>query len=368
MGKGLTNMKKNILSAILFFSSTISFGQIPTSDSIKIEYKKLYSFCLDANISSALNLLQSENSGKLSATDQNFKTNFENRFAFTTDKSNYLNQNKSAIDSLYSIFYNYWRLSLLDPSKNYDSSFLFKLNIFLRKSILYTNDTVIKQDSINFYFTKYIKRKQLYATDGVGKTGKLYDLLVWKNEKDTIYNFNLFKEKINARVILMSDFISLGWEDYATLGKHYPGGWATDKALYCVSKAYDIKSEKFLISYLAHESRHFKDYKLFPKLKSADLEYRAKLTELSLANKTLYNLIQFFISNANYQSESGHSIANYCVIRDLSKKIFKKDFESDITKWKASSIKKINKTAYSVLKRNTKLLSKNGKTIQSYIK
>ena len=43
-----------------------------------------------------------------------------------------------------------------------------------------------------------------------------------------------------------------------------------------------------MISYLAHESRHFEDYQLFPKLKSADLEYRAKLTELSMANETLY--------------------------------------------------------------------------------
>ena len=167
---------------------------------------------------------------------------------------------------------------------------------------------------------------------------------------------------------MMDNFITLGWEEYATLGIYYPGGWAKTDALYCVQKAYDLNSESFLISYLAHESRHFADYKLFPKLTSADLEYRAKLTELSMAKKTLYELIEFFINNANYDSDNGHSIANFCVIRDLSKSIFGVEFEKGISKWKTVNRNRINKTAYKILQANTKSMQLIGSNLEKYIK
>jgi len=98
-----------------------------------------------------------------------------------------------------------------------------------------------------------------------------------KTKKIPFSKFNLLDEELKVKVVLMTDFATLGWEEYATLGTYYPGGWATDDALYCVKDAYDLNSETFLVSYLAHESRHFSDYKLFDKkLSGAELEYRAK--------------------------------------------------------------------------------------------
>lgn len=331
-------MKTKILSLIISLSYQIcSFGQVKSSDTIKIDYKRLYSFCLDADIPSALKCLKLDTT-KVSDKDRIFIENFTDRFISDRDKSSFIIDHHSSIDSLLSIFHSYWRSSLTDPSKIFDSVFVDNLNVFFSKEFLNRNIPSIQNDSLDSYFNKYIKLKKLYATDGIGKTGKLYDLLVWKTQKDTTYTFSVYNEIISANVVLMSDFITLGWEDYATLGRFYPGGWATDKSLYCVAKAYDLNSEDFLVSYLAHEGRHFKDYKSFPKLKnSADLEYRAKLTELSLAKKTLYKLIEFFIINANDESTSGHQIANYCVIRDLSKELFKNNFEKNIEKWKITS-------------------------------
>ena len=115
--------------------------------------------------------------------------------------------------------------------------------------------------------------------------------MVWKTEKDTIYKIKYDGKITSVKVYNIDKFITLGWEQYATLGRHYPRGWATSDALYCFADAYDLKSENFLISFINHEGRHFADYKLFPKLKgigAADLEYRAKLTELSLLTKELY--------------------------------------------------------------------------------
>ncbi|MEO6903511.1 MAG: hypothetical protein ABI315_10165 [Bacteroidia bacterium] len=361
-----------MIKVILIYFTTFLWviktdAQNAAQDSASLDYKKIYSFCLDANIPAALKIVSLDKS-PISVKDSNFIENFKNRFAFSLDKSNYIQENSSKIDSLFKIFRRYWRSALLEPTAQFDTTFLTELNTFFREMNLKTENRLINKDSIDFYFKKYISNNNLHATDGVGKTGKLYDLLVWQTQKDTTYSFKVHKERITVKVIFMSNFITLGWEDYATIGRYYPSGWATDSALYCVTKSYDLTSEKFLISYLAHEGRHFKDYKVFPKLKSPDLEYRAKLTELSLARKTLYSLIEFFISNSNYHSESSHQIANYCVISNLSKKIFKKDFENDIEKWKRIDTAIINKTAYSVLKNNTIILKKNAANIQSYIK
>lgn len=192
---------------------------------------------------------------------------------------------------------------------------------------------------------------------------------MWKSEKDTTYEFSIYAEKINVPVIFMNDFITLGWQEYATLGVSTPGGWTGhNDSLYCVRNLYDLNSEYFLVKFLCHEGRHFADSKLFPKLSSADLEYRAKLTELSLFKEKLYKTINMFIYNANYESDNPHSVANYCVIRDLSKVLFNVEFEKDTSKWGKISVKKINKSAYKLLRVNTSALEKQGAGVEKYIK
>lgn len=336
------------------------------ADSVKYDYRKIYSYCLDADVKPAL-LLVDNNSKNISQKDSDFKTKLESRFKYPEDKSNFLESRKSSIDELLKIYHSYWRKSLLDNSVNNDSAFMNELCGYLRANYTPAGKLILNDDSIDLYLNHYIKSLGLHTT-GYSKTGRLFDLLVWKTEKDTTYTFTLHNEKTSSRVILMDNFITLGWEEYATLDKYYPGGWATKEALYCVAKGYDLNSEDFMISYLAHESRHFADYKLFPKLVSADLEYRAKLTELSMAHKTLYQIIEFFISNSNYDSDNGHSVANYCAIRDLSKVLFKVDFEKDIQKWKSISQEKINSAAFEVLRTNTKALNSKGSSVEKFIK
>ncbi|MHA4806766.1 hypothetical protein ACX0G9_01600 [Flavitalea flava] len=336
-----------------------------STDSIKYDYRKIYSYCLDGDIKPSL-LLVSVKDKKISQKDLDFKTKFESRFKYPADSSGYLESKRSAIDGLLKIYYDYWRKSLLDNSVNYDSAFKSQLCSFLKTNYLPAGNLTVNEDSIDLYLNHYLASLGLHTT-GFGKTGRLIDLLVWRTEKDTTYTFKLYDEKTSSRVILMDDFITLGWEEYATLDRYYPGGWATKEALYCVAKGYDLNSEDFMISYLAHESRHFADYKLFPKLVSADLEYRAKLTELSMAHETLYKIIEFFIGNSNYASDNGHSVANYCAIRDLSKILFNVDFERDIQKWKNAGPDKINKAAYEVLKANTKALTSKGAEVEKLI-
>ena len=328
-------------------------------DSIKLDLNKIYSHCLDGNIKPALEIITSADPDKLSEEDRNFKVRFESRFSKGTDESDYLKSKESAISDLIKIFHAYWRKSLLDNSQNYDDELISNLAVFLRSDK--------NEDSVKEALNKYLSALGLH-TAGFGKTGRFYDLLVWSSQTDTVYTILLHKEEIKVNVNFMENFITLGWEEYATLCRYYPGGWTTTESLFCVKSAYDLNSEVFKISYLAHEGRHFSDYKIFPKLKSADLEYRAKLTELSLANESLYRTINFFINNANYDGNNGHSIANYCVVRDLSRKIFKVEFEKDIKKWELIKAEIINKAAYDIFTENTKILKKAGPDVEKYIK
>ena len=340
---------------------------------MKINRQNIYAYCLDGNVMPALKILSSYDDSKLNDNDLKFKTDIVNRFGYEEDRSVYPVNGITQIQELLEIYKDYWRMSFLsdnaDNSGNYESLLKKRVSDFL--SAKFPSETgcinINNDDSIDVYLKRYISSKGLHTT-GFGKTGKFFDLLVWKNQEDTAFTFSLHGEETGVKVVFMEDFITLGWEEYATLGRYYPGGWATSEALYCVKSAYDTESENFKISYLAHESRHFADYKLFPKLKSADLEYRAKLTELSMAENTLYQIIEFFINNSNYESDNGHSVANYCVIRDMSIALFKSDFEKDMNKWKGKDKEMINNTAYELLKANTEALKKHGADVEVFIK
>jgi hypothetical protein len=366
-------MSSKIIQLILIYQISlvinISFAKASDFDSSNLDYNKIYSFALDGDAGSVLNYFQSIDTVSLNGKNKIFIYQFNQRFRFDADLSGYLEERKSKIDELLKIFRNYWRLCLLNNAENFERLLNNKVTSYLAQNFepskLLKTDS--PEDSINFYLEKYLNSLGLYTT-GYGKTGKYYDLLVWKEQQDSIFNFVLGDENISVDVIFMDKFITLGWEEYSTFGKYYPGGWATNNSLFCVKSAYDINSENFLVSYLAHEGRHFSDYKLFPKLSGADLEYRAKLTELSLAKESLFDIINFFLNNANYENDNAHPVANYCVIRDLSGILFNSNFENDINLWKDKSVDDINKSSHDLLKQNTLDLKKIGENVQKFIK
>ena len=363
-------MKKLLLVLIVFISYSKVFGQ-SAQDSIKLDTRKILSLALDADITSALKVLEADSTKLLSEQNKKLKSEFENRFKFSEDKSTYLSdREKYGISDLLKIYSDYWRVALLNTAINYDTLLGENLFKFFTEKYSLAGLNVpdsLQSDTLDYFLKKYISESGLMTT-GFGKTGKLLDLLVWKNQKDSVFIFKLLDEELKVKVVLMTDFATLGWEEYATLGTYYPGGWATDDALYCVKDAYDLNSENFLVSYLAHESRHFSDYKLFDKkLSGAELEYRAKLTELSLAKKSVQNLISFFLTNANYESDNSHNIADYCVIRDLSKILFKTEFERDYKKWEVLNADEINNASLLILEVNTEMLKKQGKQFKHFI-
>lgn len=325
------------------------------------EFNQFYNYALQADLVKALNHVEKYSESDLSEEQIKTKQKFLNRFKNNADEFSYNTTEQSILD-LIEIYRGYWNKVLLKQTEPDTAEKKLQKNV---SEYLYKNYFVNlneEKQKVHEDFTNYLSMFLLDhgVKSAVGKTAGIYDLLLWAKDDHANYNVTLPEGSVTVKVVFMNDVVTMGWEDYATLGKYYLGGWATDKELYCVGTAYDTTSENFKVTYLQHEGQHFSDYKVFPKLTGPDLEYRAKLVELTYAKESLYGLINFFIKNSNNDRGNPHAFGNFCVTRDVSKKLFGGETESDIEKWKTIPAEIINKTAKELLIINTKLMKEAG--------
>jgi hypothetical protein len=164
-----------------------------------------------------------------------------------------------------------------------------------------------------------VERQGLRALGGV--TSPLHELMVWRKQAAHTTTVALPEESINVSVFLLDDFVSFGWLGYATCDHHHTGGWATPEGLMVVSPSWDLSSEEYRVSLLAHEAQHFADYRRYPKLEGTDLEYRAKLVELILADATQPGLLEAFAAQARPDRSSPHAYASHWVITRLRERL-----------------------------------------------
>jgi hypothetical protein len=150
-----------------------------------------------------------------------------------------------------------------------------------------------------------------------GITLPYFELMLWSGQDTTRYDVELTDAIQPVDVVFLSDFAVRGWTHFATFGRASTGGWAGENALFCLREDYDLDSEKFLVSYLQHEARHFADYSRFPELEQIDLEYRGKLTELVFARESQRRLLEHFQSAGAPNESAPHSYANWAVMQDV---------------------------------------------------
>jgi len=186
-----------------------------------------------------------------------------------------------------------------------------------------------------------------------GVTRPLREFMLWRKQTDESYDIDLPQGREAVHVVMMDDFVSLGWLGYAVCDYHHSGGWATADRLFAVRSAYDLDSEAFKVSYLAHEGQHFSDYRRFPKLTQPDLEYRAKLVEISKARSTLYDLLEAFGGNgSDSRDEQPHAWANRQVVNNLAAKLLHGETPSAAA-WKRVSVEQLNAAATELLEKDS---------------
>lgn len=164
-----------------------------------------------------------------------------------------------------------------------------------------------------------IEAAGLHALTGV--TLPFHELMIWRRSTPTRYRVALPEQEVDVTVVFLDDFLSLGWAAYATGDRAHTGGWATATELYAVRQAYDEASESFRVSYLAHETQHFADYRRYPKLEQPELEYRAKLTELALSDETTRALVANFAQRTGEDRGNPHYFAHRHLVRALAREV-----------------------------------------------
>jgi hypothetical protein len=323
---------------------------------------------LQGNVQTVLAGLDSFPDQTLSGKTLDFKHKFDARFRDKTENPDYRTSD-TALVSVIKIYHRYWDKILLQQEsvEQADAQLQQSVGNYLW-SAFYQN-TTMSHDSVVKNFTDHLEKTFVAKGFGMacGKTGTLYDLLIWAKETPVHYDVELPETKVDVKIVFMDNIVSMGWEEYATFGVYFPGGWATTEQLNCVRSTYDLESESFKVTYLKHEGQHFADYKNYPSLSGADLEYRAKLVELCYADQLLLPLIRFFTLNTNTDRNNAHAFANLCVMRDLTKAVFNQEKVDDLTAWKKVEPKKIHRAARQLLKQNSTQLKTKGKEVKDFI-
>ena len=188
-----------------------------------------------------------------------------------------------------------------------------------------------------------------------GDTSGFYGPYIWKSSTKVTYEVELPSGIEPYTIIMMDGFISRSWLDFISFGKTGTGGWVgKDGSLCCVRNSYDTESEKFNISFLKHEAQHAYDKKKYPAITTTDLEYRAKLVELIYYSNN-EKIKEIFNEADNTNTDNGHSVAAYRIIKEMSQKIFECEYMDNEKAW-ANNSNSIKKCARELLKESSESL------------
>jgi hypothetical protein len=238
--------------------------------------------------------------------------------------------------ALLGAYQRYWRQAMLkrSPIAAAEGELLATLNRFLAAA---HPDLDAATDAAK----AAIESEGLHALTGM--TLPLHELMIWKRNVPTTYHVALPEQDIDVTVVFLDDFVSLGWAAFATAERSHTGGWATAEALYAVRSAYDVDSESFRVSYLAHEGQHCTDNRRFPQLQQPELEYRAKLTELACADATAHGLLQRFAARTGSDRAIPHAFAHHWLVRHMT------DALGAAADWSGVPVQRINGAARELL-------------------
>ncbi len=339
------------------FSVILTLMLLPTA----CTHKKPHNEAKSIYIRAALNGDLSDINNQLSQTTgaEAVLNDFEHKFIAKNHGMAVEDIKDALIKQILYTYIEYWRQSLLNPQmlEAHESALKSQLVELAIKYLDLAPSTAYEE--IKKPVTEYIESKG-YGVLIFGRIQPLIDVLIWRSNDQKSYNVELTDSIQPVEVMQIGDFISYGWSHYATHGAASTGGWASPDMLYCVCDGYDEESEKYQVSYLKHEARHFADYQIYPKLESATLEYRAKLTELAFADESMHRLLKHFSASGVKDTANAHPLANWHVIEDMAHALNKEVDDKHRFDWESIDVSTIQSTARKLLKQNDALLQSLG--------
>jgi hypothetical protein len=293
--------------AIIFTAMLASAAQASNADIIG----EASGAGLQADAKRALQLLKPLDTNVLSKKDRKFVACMRARFSSPVPV--HAKGPMTLGERTLAIYKTYWHAALTNPGTRGAQE--KRLDAALRK-LLHAPRSV----DLDPLLEKKLKEQGLHSLEG--RTGLLRELMIWNKQDEKPVSVALPEGNYRVKVVYLDGFRSFGWSYYATCGRASTGGWTTNDALYAVVPRYaSLDGEEFRVSFLSHESQHFADKARFKDLESWELEFRAKLTEVALADTTRAKVLTRFIEDQGEDPASPHSYANRKILAELARRL-----------------------------------------------
>ena len=310
-------------------------------------------FAGDVSGATALFASEPEDRGTLMLADP-----FERRFNERTSGLDLTSIESSAVREIAGLFEAYWLDALMQEATLdvLEDGLKIRLDAILTERGF--ESAIDDEDTLFENLEAFIRREGYFAQSG--RTPPLLDLMIWTDNKTTVESVELTDGTYEIELNHLDSFVSYGWSNFAAFGMASTGGWAKEDGLYCICGHYDLDSERFRLSFLKHEARHYADFALYPELQPADLEYRGKLTELAYSEQGIYRLLEQFTKAANRIENAPHPLANWYVVEGLSAHLLDGKRPADPGAWKSIPKDQIREAARRLLAEHDATLAELG--------
>jgi hypothetical protein len=283
---------------------------------------------------------------------------FKRRFDERTDGLDLTRIESPVVREIAGLFQSYWLDALMQeaPLDVLDGRLKARLDDILSERGFAS--AIDDEDALFENVEAFIRGEGYFAQSG--RTPPLLDLMIWTDNKTTVESVELTDGTYDIELNHLDGFVSYGWSNFAAFGMASNGGWAKKDGLYCICRYYDLDSERFRLSFLKHEARHYADFMLYPELQPADLEYRGKLTELAYSEEGVYPLLEQFTKAANRVENAPHPLANWYVVEGLSRHLLDGERPADAGAWESIPKDQIREAARRLLEEHDGMLADSG--------
>jgi hypothetical protein len=275
---------------------------------------------LQGDTAGAVQALGAVPAASFTGKDASFRDCMMSRFGVAAHPATELGVDDPWTATLANNYVEYWQRALTRPGKREEAERDLRSAIgkLLGHALKSDSEFDVAEDEISIAAEK----RGFHVL--LGRTAPLRELMLWKKETIEQRHVELPETRQPVTVHFLDDFVLRGWGYYATCGLRSAGGWANEKGLFAVVPAYkSLQDETFSVRFLAHESQHFADKQAFPNLESWELEYRAKLAELVLADSSQAATLELICENRGMSKDSPHSYAGTRVVEDVTKQLGK---------------------------------------------
>ncbi|MEL6759040.1 MAG: hypothetical protein AAFP04_01440 [Myxococcota bacterium] len=267
---------------------------------------------LQGNAKRSVQLLEPIQPRSLNTKDRQFRSCMLQRFGDPLAGPEVSPESPGFAQRLTERYHEYWHASLTQPESREDTE--RQLDLHLRRLLGLPDSAQI--DEIEAAVQRRLGAVGLHGL--LGRTGVLRELMIWKQETRKAVQVEMPHGSYQTRVAFLDDFLVMGWGNYSTCGARGAGGWVAEGTLFAVVPRYEsLDGEAFRVTFLGHETQHFLDLDSYPGIEPWELEYRAKLVELSLADATRHRVLRKFLEDQGDDPTSPHSYANRRLLRAL---------------------------------------------------